>query len=126
MYRVEISNEGGSSFKVGSKDYEFVVDTKANGVTPPAALLAGLGSCMGVYIRKYFEGAGLELGEFSIAVEAEFDKEKPVCFKVINVSVDLKGAQMEERRKEGFLAFIKNCPVHNTLKADPAVEVRII
>ncbi|HTY45549.1 MAG TPA: OsmC family protein [Patescibacteria group bacterium] len=125
MYSVEITNAGGSQFKVISKDYEFVVDTKGGGVTPPDALLASLASCIGVYTRKYFEGAKLEAPEFKIYAEAEFTKESPVCFRQIRVRLELAGNPLDERRKKGLLEFAKNCPVHNTLHADPAVEITV-
>lgn len=126
MYRVDIINSGDSSFKVKSKDYEFIVDTKGKGVTPPDALLASLGACMGVYIRKYAEGAELALGEFAISVEAEFCKEIPIYFKTINICIDLKGIKLDECRQKVMLEFIKNCPVHNTLKNNPLIEIKII
>ena len=125
MYRVDIVNIRDYVFRVKSKDYEFAVDTKGAGVTPPDTLLASLGSCIGVYIRKYAEGTKLSLGEFSLSVEADFSKEQPVCFRKINVKVDLKGAIPDERRRNALLEFIKNCPVHNTLKLNPQIEVGI-
>ena len=125
MYRVEVESGANSSFNARSKDYEFVIGTKGKGVTPPDALLAGLGSCIGVYIRKYAEGAKIVIEDFSITVEAEFCKEKPISFKDINISIDLKGAQIDEGRKAALLRFVKNCPVHNTLKGDPQMEIKI-
>jgi putative redox protein len=125
MYHVDIMNSGDSAFKVKSDDYEFVVDTRGGGITPPDALLASLGTCVGVYVRKYTEGVKINLTQFSISVDAEFSKEPPYCFRQINVLVDLKGFKLEENRKEAFLRFIKNCPVHNTLKADPVVDIKI-
>jgi uncharacterized OsmC-like protein len=125
MYSVEITNAGSSEFKVKSKDYEFVVDTKGRGVTPPDALLVSLASCVGVYVRKYFEGAKLDIPAFKIRAEAEFAKEPPVCFRQIQVRVELAGTPLDERRKTGLLEFIKNCPVHNTLHVDPVVEITI-
>ncbi|MBU1998183.1 MAG: OsmC family protein [Candidatus Omnitrophica bacterium] len=126
MYHVDIINNGNSSFQVKSKDYELVVDTKGKGITPPDTLLAGLGACIGVYIRKYAEGAKLNIEQFSLSVDAEFSKEPPVCFKEIRVSVDLKGFQLEERREKAFLEFVKNCPMHSTLKENPLVEIKIL
>lgn len=117
MYSVDIINTGGYSFRAKSGGYEFFIDSaKGKGVTPPAALLASLGSCIGVYMRKYAEGARLDLGGFDIKVEAEFSKEPPIRFMDINISIDLKGVKMDERRKAALIEFIKNCPVHNTLK----------
>jgi uncharacterized OsmC-like protein len=123
MYHADISNSGGYSFKIKSKDYEFVVDAK--GMAPPDALLASLGSCVGVYLRKYAESAKLALPEFEISVDADLSKEAPVCFKKIDIRIDLKGAQFDERRLKAMLDFVKNCPVHNTLKQDPEVEIAI-
>jgi len=127
MYRVEVKHIKDYAFQAKSGGQEFSIDAKAkDGISPPDVLLASLGSCLGVYIRKYAEGAKLALENFSITVEAEFSKEPPMCFKMINVSLDLKGAALDERRKSALLEFIKNCPVHNTLKGNPAVEVKII
>ncbi len=125
MYRVEITNNPDSSFQVKSRDYEFVIGTKGKGITPPDTLLASLGSCIGVYIRKYCEGSKLALGNFIITVEAEFSKEAPFAFKDINVSIALKDTQLDEQRKQALLAFIRNCPIHNTLKANPVIDLKI-
>ncbi len=126
MYRVEINNRGDSVFNVKSKDSEFIIDTLGKGVTPPEALLAGLGSCIGVYVRKYTEGAKLDLKEFVITVEAEFSSDKPLRFKEINVFIDFKGAKLDEQRKKALIEFVKNCPVHNTLKNNPSIELKIV
>ncbi|MEI6832216.1 MAG: OsmC family protein [Candidatus Omnitrophota bacterium] len=125
MYHVDIANTGDYSFKVKSKDYEFLVDTKGKGITPPDVLLASLGTCVGVYVRKYVEGAKLALSEFNVSVDADFSKETPVCFREINVNVDLKGTQLDDRRMKAMHEFVKNCPVHNTIKNNPEVEIKI-
>lgn len=125
MYRVvvEASDDG---FRIRSKEYEFTVSTKGKGISPPDTLLASLGSCIGVYINKYFEGSAIQCRDFSVTVEAEFSKESPICFKEIRAVVDLKDTRIDERRKNALLEFIKNCPVHNTLKASPEVEIKLI
>jgi uncharacterized OsmC-like protein len=125
MYKVEITGGLDSSFNVKSKNYQLVIDTKGKGITPPETLLASLGTCIGVYIRKYAEGTKLTLGEFSITVEAEFCKEKPFYFKVINVLVNLKGTRLDENRKKALVMFVKNCPIHNTLKNISDVDIKI-
>jgi uncharacterized OsmC-like protein len=78
-----------------------------------------------VYVRKYAEGAKLTLPEFSISVDADFSKETPVCFRKININVDLKGTQLDDRRIKAMHEFVKNCPVHNTIKNNPEVEIKI-
>ena len=125
MYHVDILNKGAYTFDVQAGKYKFVVDLKGNGVTPPDALLASLGTCIGVYVRKYAEGMKLDLPEFSISAEADLSKEPPLCFRKINVLIDFKDAALDEKRIQAMLQFIENCPVHNTLKANPDVDVKI-
>ena len=126
MYNVDIRNSGGYSFKVKAKEYEFSVDMKGErGVSPSDTLLAGIGTCIGVYIRKYAEGGKLSIPEFSVSVQADYGEAKPLCFRKINVSIDLKGIELDERRRNAMLGFIKNCPVHNTIKINPEVEIKI-
>lgn len=125
MYKVEVSNEGAFKFNVRSGDYEFLIDTPGKGITPPDALLASVGSCIGVYIRKYADGAKLAIKDFTISVEADLGKESPYYFRRIDVAIDLKGAELDERRKKAMLEFIRNCPVHNTLKNSPDVNIAL-
>jgi len=126
MYHVDISHSNDLTFNVKTQSQECIIDAKGKqGLTPPDVLLAALGSCVGVYIRKYSETAKLDLSDFNITVEAEFAKESPLSFKLINVSIGLKGSQLDERRKKALLEFIRNCPVHNTLKGNPQVEIKL-
>lgn len=126
MYQVTIEHKGDQRFAVSSRDYEFVIDTKGGGVTPPDALLASLGSCLGVYVRKYAESAKLDINGFTIFVKAELTKESPVRFASIDTTVDFKGVVLDERRKSALLEFIRKCPVHNTIEGSPRVDVTFL
>lgn len=125
MYKVEVTNNAGYNFEVLSNNYKFNIDIKGDMITPPDTLLASLASCMGVYIRKYADGAKLDLNGFKVTAEAEFSKEPPACFRVIKVTFDFNGKILDERRQKALLEFIKNCPVGNTLSTNPVIEVKI-
>jgi putative redox protein len=126
MYRVEVTSKGDYRFNVKSKDAEIAVDAKGQAMTPPDVLLASLGSCMGVYIRKYAEGAKLPINDFTVTVEADLGKQSPYYFRQIKAVLDLKGAALDAKRVLALLDFIKNCPVHNTLKNPPEIDVQAI
>lgn len=126
MYQVSVENKGISGFLVKSPGYEFMVDSEGKGISPPSVLLAGLGSCIGVYIRKYFKGAKIDLGEFSVKLEAQFSQDAPIRFSDIHVTIEGIGNLLDARRKDSFFEFIKNCPVHNTLKNNPVVEIKLV
>jgi len=125
MYKIQVTHNQDLAFTVKANESEFTIDAKGKGLTPLDALLAGLGSCIGVYIRKYAEGSKLNLSNFQINVSAELSKESPATFKQINIAIDLKACQLDERRQRALLEFIKHCPAHNTLKGNPEIEFEI-
>ena len=122
MYSVDISCKEGSTFEVTSGEAKTTIDLSGKNLGPLPTLLAALGSCVGVYLRRYADNLKLPIKEFSVSVEADLVKDGAPGFRKINVSVDLKGAQLEEAKKEGLTRFIKNCPVHNTLHGSPEIE----
>jgi putative redox protein len=127
MYKVNVANAGTTEFKVRSDKYEFTIDSEGEtGITPPDTLLAAIGSCMGVYIRKYSKNTSLDIKGFEISLSAELSAEKPISFRKINAIIDLKGLKLDEMRQNSLIAFIKNCPVHNTCKVNPEIEAKII
>lgn len=97
--------------------------SKSRGLPLCIRFLLSLGSCIGIHICKYAETLKRALGAFRITVEAELNKEAPVCFKESGAYIDLKGAQLDMRRKSALPAFMGHCPVH-ALKANPEVIVR--
>ena len=125
MYKVRIAHKSAYSLDVTEGSQSCTVDAKAGGITPPGMLLGALGSCVGVYIRKYADGAKLPLDGFEISIEASFEKDAPMRFQEIRRTVDLKGAILDDRRKHALLEFIKNCPVHNTLNTAPNIEIAL-
>jgi len=125
MYNVEAIDSGNFIFKIKSRGSEIVTDAKGAGFTPPDLLLAGLASCIGVYVRKYFDGAKISVDGFSVSASADFFKEPPVRFKNISIKISLKDNKLDGRRANALIEFIKNCPVHNTLKNSPDIEIKL-
>lgn len=125
MYKAEITHNSDFAFTVKTGESEFIIDAKGKGLTPLDALLAGLGSCIGVYIRKYAQGLKLNLENFKINVSAQLSNESPFSFRQIDVDIDLKSFQLDERRQKALLEFIKNCPAHNTFKGSPRIEFKL-
>ena len=121
MYKVQVTHNQDLAFRVKANESEFIIDAKGKGLTPLDALLAGLGSCVGVYIRKYAEGSKLNLNNFQVNVSAELSVESPAFFKRINVTIDLKACPLDERRQKALLEFVKHCPAHQTLKGNPEI-----
>lgn len=125
MYKVEIRHNQDLAFTAKAGVSEFIIDAQGQGLTPLDALLAGLGACIGVYIRKYAQGSKLDLKNFKINVSAQLCSQSPFSFKLINVQIDLKDSALNDRRQRALLEFIKHCPAHNTLKGNPVIEFKL-
>jgi len=67
----------------------------------------------------------LDLAGFRISVEGDLTGPSPFSFKSIKVRLELKGASLDERRSDALLQFIRNCPVHNTLKGNPQIIIEL-
>jgi uncharacterized OsmC-like protein len=126
MYKVEITHNQDLAFTAKIGTNEFIIDAQGQGLTPLDALLSGLGSCIGVYIRKYALGSKLDLKNFKINVSAGLCNQPPFSFKLINVQIDLRDSVLDDRRQKALLEFIKHCPAHNTLKGNPVIEFKLL
>jgi uncharacterized OsmC-like protein len=123
MYKVDISCKEDSVFNVTSGEAKVTIDmAEKENLGPLPTLLAALGSCMGVFLRRYADNMKLPIKEFSISVEAELEKTPVMSFRKINVAIDLKSAPLDQAKKDGLMRFINNCPVHNTLHGNPEIN----
>ncbi|MDD5073168.1 MAG: OsmC family protein, partial [Candidatus Omnitrophica bacterium] len=99
------------------------IDMSEKNLSPLHALLGAFGSCVGVFVRKYADNLKLPIKEFSVCVESDLVKENPMGFRYISVSIDLKGVELDDTKREGLMRFIGNCPVGNTLRGNPEINV---
>ena len=126
MYKINMTHVDDFIFNAQAKNHSFIIDAKSEkGICPSDLLLSSIGSCIGVYIQKYLKGTNINLEKFDIAVNAEFTQENPVHFAEINVSINFKKTDFDEKRKNSILHFIKNCPIHHTLKLNPNINYTI-
>jgi uncharacterized OsmC-like protein len=123
MHVVEVANKQGNIFEIKAKENRFIIEPNSDNLTPGDVLLASLGSCIGLYTRRYLDNAKIPTQGFSLKLEADFSQDHPVRFKQIKVSLDLGDIQIEPARKAALLKFVSNCPIGNTLKGDPSVEI---
>ena len=127
MYKVEVSNKGGSEVFVKAKEAAFTIDTDGKTAAAPLeVLLASLGSCMSHYIRRFARTANIQMDSFALTLEAELAKDKGYYFKDINVTLDLKSTVIDDMRKTALAEFVKNCPVHNTIKNNPNINLILL
>lgn len=93
------------------------------GPNPLELFLSALGGCIGVYAKMYLLRHQIIFKELNIKVAAELSKESPI--QLINLRVNVyTDAQLGEKR-DIFLRFIKNCPVHNTILNTKEIDISL-
>lgn len=114
------------SLKRGAKAY--IDSHKEEGYTPQGPnsseyFLASIGGCVMYYSYTYLKNAGIEFKELKIKVSAEWTKEPVLMLKDIKVKI-YTDAQLGDR-KEAFLRFVHNCPVHNTIVNTQEIKIEM-
>ena len=126
MYHVAIHHQNHMAFSVQSQNHSLSIDAQGDtGISPLDALLAALGSCIGVFVRNYAKNTSINLENFTIHTRAELSADRPIRFKDINVTIEFADKTIDEKRRASILRFIKNCPVHNTLAMQPSITISI-
>ncbi len=79
---------------------------------------------MGVFAKKYLTRHNLEFKKLKVEVEAEFITKSPM--HLVNIRVKVYTDAGLGDKKDTFMRFIKNCPIHNTIVNTKAVEISIV
>ena len=132
MEHAEIRYKGRSKFVAKNRGHEVTIDLPADfggedkGPTPPEVFIDALGSCMGVYVIRYCNSAGIDARDLKIKIEWEKElKKQPYYIKKIDVKIDLPNADVGPR-KEALLKVAGSCLIHQTIKAQPPVDISLL
>lgn len=83
------------------------------GPNPLELFLSALGSCIGVYAKRYLDMHAIAYNEIKIEATADFSQDSPA--RLINIKTTVHTDANLSDKREVFLRFIRNCPIHNTI-----------
>ncbi len=90
----------------------------------PAELLAGsLGACIGMMVQGYCNRHGYTDGNVSVSLTLEL-ADSPKRIGGIVIDVELPNG-IPEDKKESIKRLAERCPVHETLRNPPQVDIEI-
>lgn len=127
--KVQIKYEDGTKFIAEARNHKFNIDQPKDkggsdsGMNPSEVFLCSLGSCIAFYARKYCRDLNIDPTGLAVDVESEFSQNRPYRFENIKIKISLR--QDLGKRKEAFLKFVKNCPIHNAIMGNPNIEITI-
>ncbi|MDP2922470.1 MAG: OsmC family protein [Candidatus Omnitrophota bacterium] len=117
-------------FQVKTQDSkaELFIDKAKEGYNPagpnPLELfLSSLGACIGVYAKRYLSMHSVEFKQLNIEVKADFSQDSPA--RLVNIKALVHTDANLGDKRDVFLRFISNCPIHNTIKHTKEIEINI-
>lgn len=127
--KVQIKYKEGVKFVAQARTHQFNIDQPKekggsdSGMNPSECFLVSLGGCVAFYARKYCKDTNIDPTGLAVTVDADFSQNRPYRFENIKIKISLN--QDLGKRKDSFLRFVKNCPIHNTILGQPNIGIEI-
>ena len=129
MDLINITRQEGLKFQINVRDHNVACDMSTkdggNDAGPsPVELFAGsLGTCVALMVQSYCNRHGYE-GDVEVSLTLELaDKPKRVGAVVIDVEVP---DSVPEDKRDVIKLMAEKCPVHETLRNPPRVDIDIM
>ena len=126
--RMQVRLEEGVRFTATTRGHAITVDQPKDnwgtdaGMTPPELMAASLASCVGYYVVRYCQQAGIDTKGLTIDCDWSVGGD-PKCIESFTVEVRLPG--VPENRRAAIERVANRCLIHATLHAHPNVSVRL-
>jgi len=130
MDLITVTHKAGQEFAIRVRGHEVssdmsVKDGGGDAAPSPVELLAGsLGACIAMMAQRYCERHGYTDGEVGVSLTLELaDSPKRVGGFVVDVELP---NGVPEDKKDAVRRMIERCPVHETLRNPPRVDIDIV
>ncbi len=129
MDLITITRKTDLEFCIGVRGHEVSADMSQQdgggdrGPSPVELLAGSLGSCIAMMVQSYCQGHGYE-GDVGVSLTVELaDKPK----RIANLVVDLELPEsVPEEKKEVIQRVAQRCPIHETLKNPPGLDIDVV
>jgi len=126
---INVIYEGGVRFTAHCRNHRITIDQPAEpggtdaGPTPPELLAASMGSCVGYYVARFLEQAGL--ADRKIAIHCDWTVSKDTPRRIDSMQMQLKIPGLPENRLAAIRRVAERCLIHQTLKQEPEVSLQV-
>jgi len=130
MDLISVTHKAGSQFAIRVRGHEVPTDMPAkdgghdSGPSPVELFAGSLGACIAMTVRRYCQSHGYADGEVGVSLTLELaDHPK----RIRNIVVDLEVPKdVPEDRIEAILRAVRCCPIHETLRCPPEVDLDVV
>lgn len=128
MDLITVSRKDGLEFSIRVRGHEVTSDLSEKeggrdaGLSPSELLAGSLGACIGMMVQMYCSRHEYA-GDVEVSLTLEL-ADSPKRIGAIVVDVELPEGVPEEKR-EAIRRMAERCPIHETLKDPPRVDIEI-
>jgi putative redox protein len=130
MDLISITRKRGKAFELRVRRHALTIDMSRDeggqdeGLNPVELLAGSLGACIAIMVQTYCDSHGYTDGEVSASLTLELaDEPKRVGTIVIDLELP---SGFPEDKKSVVKRLVELCPVHETLKRMPTVDLEIL
>ena len=129
MDLITVTRNEGQQFTLHVRGHDVISDMAVKeggrdaGPSPVELLAGSLGTCIAMMVQSYCQRHGYE-GDVDVSLTLEL-ADKPKRIAGIVVDVELPSSVPEDKR-DVIRRMAERCPVHETLKDPPRVDIEIV
>jgi uncharacterized OsmC-like protein len=125
---VRVVHERGARFRADCRGHRIIIDQPLEdagsdaGMTPPELFAASLGGCIGYYVARYCQQAGID--DAGLRVDCDWSTaEQPHRIGSLRVHIILPG--LPEKRRKAVERAASLCMLHATLQHPPELRLTL-
>jgi putative redox protein len=129
MDLITVNRKDGLEFNIGVRGYDVTCDLseqdggRDRGPSPVELLAGSLGACIAMTVQGYCQRHGYD-GDVGVSLTMEL-ADKPKRIGRIVVDLELPDGVPEDR-KEAIKRVAQLCPIHETLKSPPGLDIEVV
>ncbi len=126
--RMKIRHEKGARFTAECRGHRVTIDQPRDnggsdaGMTPPELMAASLAGCIGFYVARYCEQAGID--PEGLAVDCDW-RVGGAPKMIEHFEVVIRLPHCPEARMQAVERVANSCLIHHTLCGEPEIRVRL-
>ena len=129
MDLITVNRKDGLEFNIGVRGHDVTSDLSARdggqdrGPSPVELLAGSLGTCIAMMVQGYCQRHGYD-GDVGVSLTMELaDKPK----RIVRIVIDLELPDgVPEDKKEAIKRVAQRCPIHETLKSPPGLDIEVV
>ena len=129
MDLITVTRKDGLEFNIRVRGHDVTSDMPATdggqdqGPSPAELLAGSLGTCIAMMVQSYCGSHGYD-GDVGVSLTLELE-DKPKRIGRIVVDLEIPDSVPEEKKK-AIMRVAQRCPIHETLKSPPDLDIEIV